>query len=59
MRSQMKHFIKIVRLTTIRNGVKLTIFTNNELRRLLMISKSNIEQCANENTGPDMIMGTR
>ena len=41
-----------MRLTAIRNGPKQTIFASGGFRRLEVVLEPDIEQCANENTGP-------
>ena len=45
---------KTMRLTSIRNGLKQTIFASGGLGRLQMVSEPDIEKCANKDVGPQI-----
>ena len=50
--SPQQTYFKIVRLTSIRNGLKQTISGSSEFRLLLMVWKADTEWCASEDVGP-------
>ena len=47
-----RRILKVMRLTTLHNGLKWTISTSGEFELLQMILEPDIERCVSENAGP-------
>ena len=47
-----RRILKVMRLTTLHNGLKWTISTSGGFELLQMILEPDIERCVNENVGP-------